>query len=501
MKRVLLFIQLLGLSKLALAQASLISKNLEVNSIRYEYQLHRTDENHVMFRICTVTAPVSCKESKSYLNEFDKNIFDLEFKTILSTIDANLATYLVAAPANLAAFNTVRDELHKLSKGKSGEKTPQQKEIEELKTRLKEVQDEKPEQDSIGKLKMMMSDVKVFDNKGQVKRTSRVKEIEILIVRGSIAKRRLKVTLIDGTDFFNEQSPVSFPIFYRRKKDNLVRYDGRNDSSLHVKLGDVLDFNFFSNLNYPSDGIIILNQEKPEATLRIGSSLNNLITVTAYTDLLGLLGRKANGLIQTEIAGNFITNSGNWKNTDIVFHNFMQPYIRLSKFDSKFASLDSNNIKPGPNKKDTVIRTYLNQITYLQAGLKVNVIHLGIGINQAIKINLGTDINLVSADSLYGRDIIFFNYYPEFNYTVNRLKNFGMDCSIRFLHQRISDNSDILNKGFIWVFNPQITLNYFTSSKEENKMFFRFGYFDNLKDSKYNFAQFQIGYKTSLKLN
>ncbi|MFT3822521.1 MAG: hypothetical protein QM731_01325 [Chitinophagaceae bacterium] len=501
MKKLLLSSLLLAVGRLLSAQTTLISKNFEFNSVRYEYQLNRTDDKHVQFSICTATTPATCKTSKAYLNDFDKTLYDPEFKSFMMALDSTLGSFLAATAANQTAFDKLKDDLYNQSLEKIKEKTPQQKTIEDLQGRLKEVLADNSSEEVIGALVMPEQTINVYNKKEQVVRTTTIKQVEVTIGRGSIMRRGLKITLDDGGVYFNRQAPISFASFFRRKADRMVRFDSRLDSAFYVQLGDILDYSFRGTINYPADGYHILTKEKRVDSLRIGSALNNLIEMTVYTDLLGLLGRKANGLLQSEVSGNFITNTGSIKNSDIVFHNFIRPYIRLSKFDSRFTSLDSSNIQPGPGKKDTVNRTYLNQISYLQGGIKMNLVHFGIGINQAINLNIGADINLVSTDSLYKKDIIFFNFYPEFNYTVNRVKNFGMDVSLKFLRQHIAENVNISNSGSIWIFNPNITLCYYVSSKEENKVYFRFNYFDNLHEGKYNFTQFQLGYKTSLKIN
>lgn len=505
MKQLLLSLLLLAASPLLPAQTDLLSKNIQFNNVRYEYKLKRTDDQHVQFSICTVATPPVCQTSRLYLNDFDKSLFNDEFKTMLTTLDSTLGAFLTAAATNQTDFDKMKDDLYNESLKKITEKTPEQKTIESLQEQLKNVLGDEGTQEPVGELIMPDLEITVYkldnNNNEQEARKARVKQVEVTIGRGYIMRRGLKIILDDGSVYFNRQAPISFPSFFRRKGNRMARFDGRKDSALFVKMGDVLDYNFFGTLNYPADGFHVLTKEKRRDTLRIGSALNNLIEMTAYTDLLGLLGRKANGLLQAEVSGNFITNTGSFRNSDIVFHNFIRPYIRISKFDSKFTSLDSAHILAGPNKQDTVNRSYLNQISYLQAGIKMNVIHFGIGVNQSINLNIGADINLVSTDSLYKKDIIFFNYYPEFNYTVSRVKNFGMDASLKLLWQHISGNDHIVNTSPIWIFNPSITLSYYTSSKEENKIYFRFNFFDNHHDNKSNFTQFQVGYKTSLKLN
>jgi hypothetical protein len=268
----------------------------------------------------------------------------------------------------------------------------------------------------------------------------------------------------------------------------------------YVQLGDVIDYSTTGRFSYPDDTTFVLNDDHPKQILVAASSLNNLLDVSIYTDLLGLLDHKPNGLIQTEIAGNFQSNSAILPNTDIGFHNFMRPYVRLSKLDSKYASLDSSNIKPGPDKKDTVNRTYLNQISYLQAGILMNIVRFGIGINQTIYVNIGADVNLVNTDSLYKQDITFFNYYPEIAYNIVRLNNFGMDLTLRFLNQFLGGSSKdkFVNNTGIWIFKPQATLYYYPSKDISKKLYLRFNYYANWSDNHYNFTQFQLGYKTNL---
>ena len=381
------------------------------------------------------------------------------------------------------------------------EKTETQKNIDALNERISSVLNQDPEFEPIGEMTQLTTDVSIKKTGTEI-RKSKVKRIEITFEHGAIGRRLLRVEMEDGSVFFNKQAPINLPRIFVRKKDCIYRYDSRSAvKDEYIELGDVLDYHYFGKFNYPADGNITLSTDKLRDTLRVGSSINSLLDVSVYTDLLGLLGNKPNGILQTEVAGNFISNTANIKNTDFIFHNFMRPYIRLSKFDSKFKSLDSLNIKAGANLKDTVNRTYLNQISYFQGGLMLNIVRVGLGVNQLIYLNAGADINLVNSDIIYKKDIVFFNYYPELNYTITRLKNFGMDCSLRFLRQRVGENSPFVNREAIWIFKPQMTIYYYPSKDASNKVYLRMNYFDNLKDSGDNFPQFQLGFKTNLKSN
>jgi hypothetical protein len=146
----------------------------------------------------------------------------------------------------------------------------------------------------------------------------------------------------------------------------------------------------------------------------------------------------------------------------------------------------------------------MTQISYLQAGLKMNLVKFGIGINQLINLNIGADVNLVNADSIYKKDITFFNYFGELNYTITRLKNFGMDAILKWSWQFLSAaNNNIIkieNKGRETFFTPMFNIYYFPSGDASSKIYFRFAYIANQENGKSNYTQFQVGYRTSLNL-
>ncbi|MDJ1473216.1 hypothetical protein [Xanthocytophaga flava] len=286
------------------------------------------------------------------------------------------------------------------------------------------------------------------------------------------------------------------PRLFKRKADVLQLEDVRRNETIQV--GAVITYDYTGKFYYPAENDFTLSKESKTFEIKNGSTINQLIDVSIYTDLLGLLGRKPNGILQTEISGNFISNTSNVPNTNIIFHNFVRPYFRLTKYDSRFAQLDSTNGFPTPEARNTVNRTYLNQIAYLQAGLKTNIVSFGIGTNQKVHVNAGVEMGLVNADSIFKRDITLFSFYPEVSYSIVRMKNFSMECSAKLLRQKLTDDSPFENNGYESLLNTQITLFYFPFSNPDNKIFLRFSYFDNLTSGKYNFSQFQIGWKATL---
>lgn len=331
---------------------------------------------------------------------------------------------------------------------------------------------------------------------GDTNRKAEVRCIEIALGNGAIAKRGLVVTLDNGQKFVNWRSPISLARFAKRNDKLYAKNPAL--SSQYIRVSDVLDYSYFYKFSYPEDSYYTLSKDKVTDTLKVGASINQLIEVRIYTDLLGLLGRKANGLIQTEISGNFISNSTSVPETDITFHTFVKPYFRLSKLDSKFSSLDTAHIEKVPGKADAVNRVYLNQIAYLQAGIKTNIVRFGIGVNQEIFVNAGLDINLVNADSLYQKDISFINYYPEVEYRINRLSNFGLEFGSRMYWQYLTKTAPFSNKGSEQILHFYSTINYYPFSNTNSKIYLRFSGFTSVKASDYSFTQFQFGVKTGL---
>jgi len=330
------------------------------------------------------------------------------------------------------------------------------------------------------------------------------KEAKIDSIRFSIEMGKLSTKLIrvyvGGEEFENTKAPIPVLRIRKRKYDNLWNFD----EDKYIRIGDVLRYTPVT-WHLPDDvEHLLLTPEKRSQTLSAASNLNSLINFSLYTDLAGLLGRRANGLINTDVTSRFITNTGNFSNRDITPFSFIEGSVSLSKFDSKFKSMDSSSIKAGPMNQDTVDRMQLIQTAWLKGGLKANLVSYRFSRNQYIQANVGVRINVVNADSFYrkekDKDIIMFDYYVEAAYNISRLKNFGMDISVKWIFQRLADKEKFYNKEMEYIFNPQIAFSYFPTSNQNNRIYLRFNYFANHKKDANNFYQLQFGIKTGLKL-
>lgn len=378
-------------------------------------------------------------------------------------------------------------------------RTTQEKQNDETISLLKQILNGAGGKQAIGWFTLKKKSVNVYQlqngKETLFKPNQPIKSITITVENGAIAKKGIAVQLNqeDSLLFRNQRSPITIYGLRRRYADRLFV---ENDSAaLFVKTGELFYYNYKGKFHYPDNESATISPIQTVDSLYNYTEFNDIIDVTLYTDLLALVSRKPNGIIQTQVSGNFITNTrGLIPNFNFFLMNFIQPYFRLSKFDSRFAQIDSNIIK-----KDTAYnKLFLTQTSYLQAGVKFNIFRLGLGPNQEILVNMGVDVNLTSADSLFKKDISFVNYYPEVAYRVNGMENFGLDVSMKWIRQEYAKSSPFVNREAIWVFNPQVTAYYSPFANKNAKIYVRYANFAEIKAGKSNFGQFQFGLKTNL---
>jgi len=390
-------------------------------------------------------------------------------------------------------------------KYKDAEKSKKPKEISPEETqfsnRRAEIDSEKVTHSDLGMISLRDSTgkINIYSRDGSVFKEVKIDNVQFAIEDGKLLRKQLYVKIGQET-YTNKSSPIPVNRINERGGDTL-RKQNRPADGTYLMLGEVLKYE--GNGYVPDDTTIILTPAKWTKTLSATSNLNSLINVALYTDLAGLLGRRANGIINTDVSGRFITNTRNIRNWDATPVSFVEGHVVLSKFDSKFKSIDSSAIKIGQNgQKDTIDRMQMIQTAWLKGSVKLNLLAYRFFYYQNFYVNIGARINVVNGDSLFGkeRDIIFFDYYPELVYSVNRLKNFGMEISLKWLQQRVADKEPFENSGWESVFNPQISFFYNPVASQNSRIYLRFNYFANRKKDANNFYQLQFGIKTDLKL-
>ncbi|MBK8514731.1 MAG: hypothetical protein IPL55_00145 [Saprospiraceae bacterium] len=350
----------------------------------------------------------------------------------------------------------------------------------------------------IGFFEMMDSVVITQSTPGKSSQSSKekIKNIDINLSLGAIPKNGILVELENGLKFRNKHFPVSLYRFDKNKKLTLQSMDLREIKTASIELGDAFDYTYKGRFTYPANSYITLSPDNKNDTVSATTSLKELLDVNIYSDLLALLGRKPNGIIQTEISTTFITNTQSWGKNDIVFNNYIHSYFKLAKFDSKFAQIDSSYFF-GNTDSLKIRRLLLNRNAYLQAGLKTNLFKFGIGQNQQLFLNIGGEINLANADSLFQSDLVSVDYYPELVHTINNIENFGLEIGLKYLWQSVPKNSPFNNRETVRILNPSLTIYYFPFTNPNNKIYLRYAHFAQLNgDLKLNFPQFQFGFKT-----
>jgi len=490
---------------LCLAGIAQTSTNFTINKKLYEFKITKADDSHLQFSVAKALADTGGTQSFTKSSVVLKNIpaadFNSEFDKVMVQVDT---TYNPGADTLKAEIDNVKTSLY--STLQASQKTATEQRLEVVETKLSALANGGADIRPIGYFTLKTLTPGTVTSKNATTATAikganlvTIKDVAIVLVTGSIAKRGLKVTLDDGSVFTNRDAPINLYNFAKETSDLLYEEDSR--STQYLVLGDVLRYSTIGRFYYPADrDDIHLNDKHRVDTINVATDINQLLDVSAYSDFLGLLGHKANGILQTEVSSNIVSNTATWGNSDIVVNNFWRPYIRLSKFDSRFGQLDSSKVMFGKNgQQDTINRTYLNQISYLQAGVKINFIRFGIGNNQKVYINGGADFNLVNADSLYKKDIGFINYYPEIEYSITWLKNWEFNMSGKVLYQYLTHDDPFANKKEEErILNFQAAISYYPFADPESKIYLRFSYYDNIKDGSYNFPQFQFGFKTSM---
>lgn len=353
----------------------------------------------------------------------------------------------------------------------------------------------------VGVMYLKDSLVGIYNADGQLLKKTKIDSVMFTIESGKLSRRQLIIETVDGS-FTNKRAPISTLIFDERGLDRLWNEEKGNNTFIYLK--DVLKYRYYSPY-FPDDlENATVSPKNPAKVLSAASNLNSLINVAIYTDLPGLLGRKANGLINTDVTSRFMTNAKNISNWDVTLAAFIEANLCLSKFDSKFKSLDSTDIRVNSGTHaDTLNRLKIIQTAWLKGSIKLNVVSIKLLAAQYIEVNFGTRVNVVNADSIYRKssDIISFDYYPELVYSVKRLSNFGMDLSIRWISQRLSGKAAFANGNGLYVFNPEAAFYYYPVNKSSSRMYLRFDYFAGHDKLFPNFYQLQFGYKTSLNLS
>lgn len=371
-------------------------------------------------------------------------------------------------------------------------------EIKSIEDRLATLENEKVTFTDVGivSLRDNTGKIKIHKPNGSVFETE-IDSVDLVIREGQLMRKQLLVKTGDGY-FWNHGAPIPVNRINERGGDTLRPKNAPYNN--YILLSEILEY--IGDGYIPDDTTIALTPAKSKKKLSATSNLNSLINFAIYTDLTGLLGRRANAIINTDVSGRFITNTRNIPHKDITPLAFIEANFVLSKFDSKFKSLDSSSIKSGSGgAKDTVDRMLMMQTAWFKGSVKLNLLSWRFFYYQAAYLNIGARINVVNGDSLFKkeRDILFFDYFLEGVYSISKLRNFGLDLTFRQSFQKVADKEPFSNNGWQFIFNPQVSFSYFPIENRNSKIYLRFNYFANRKKDASNFYQLELGIKSDLK--
>ncbi len=455
------------------------------------------------------------KHASQIILKWDKEYTLKEGESISFEFKIERKTKVAESSKTKDDFDTIAINLIVIHQEKPKEKNADEKMRETVTASIKEALLEESKDKGIGQFEIKNYYIKGKLNSSnnctqQKKKNSQIVDLKIdsIYIRtedGAIARRGLFVKAIDTITkivyyFRNMQAPIELAKNERRYGDTLFLANGEG-CQVYINYGELLQYTFIGKFSYPDNGEFFINQQKKIATVSNKISLKDIINISIFTDLLSLLGRRANGVIQTEFNATFITNTKNTINKDKILWSFISPYFAFSKFDSKFQQIDSFNANIKKiNGKDSINRLYINQIAYIKSGLKLNIFKRSFWPNEQMQINVGAEMTLTNADSIYKKDLVMLNYYPEILYKVTRMENFGMEASIRYLVQTPAKNLNFYNDKPSVFFNPQVTLYYYPFSNPDNRIYFKYAHFAEIgaKGNNSNYPILQFGYKTNL---
>lgn len=324
-----------------------------------------------------------------------------------------------------------------------------------------------------------------------------IDSISIAINEGVI--EHIRVHTKEGDIFTNVSSPIPLLTIEKRFEDKLI--NPRDGSFIFLK--DAVYFEANRRFNYfPENGELKLkNTFKEDSTIVTGSKklvaengINSLVNLQVYSDLLGVFGNEANGIIQFEANSKFYLHRGTYKNSYIFTPgDAIEPFFHFSRIDSKF---DTISITTGQVNRMELFRRY----TYA-VGLDVNLFRADFRPHNSFEIKAGY---MYSSSSLNveGNKITagLHTPYGELVLKSKKLNNFAIDIRARYLFQKMNPNEYISNDEWNQLVSFRAGISYFPNKNKTDKIFLRFVNYLNLSDRKEDFSLLQLGFSKTITL-
>ncbi len=303
----------------------------------------------------------------------------------------------------------------------------------------------------------------------------------------------LKIYSKDEETFYNTAAPIPILTMEKRFEDKL--YNPKDGCFILLK--DVLSFDADTRFNYFPDDTVFIMQKDPNKAAEIfplsaSNDFSSFVNIQAYSDLLGVLGDKANGLVQIEANTKFYLHRGNVRNKFMYAFYAFEPFFHFSKIDSKFDTISLSS--PREINRMEVFRRHTFAV-----GTDLNVFRFDWRPANSFELKAGYQYsvsNLVfNAKKV---DAILHTPYAEAVIKSKRMKNFGTDLRVRFLLQKLNpiEGVDNLSWDHLWAFKASVY--YFSGNKNKDKVFLRFLNYVDLGNRKQDFSQLQLGFSKAL---
>ncbi|MGM9508815.1 hypothetical protein ACS5NO_13855 [Larkinella sp. GY13] len=367
----------------------------------------------------------------------------------------------------------------------------------------------------------VISDLKVYADIYKYKSVTKQYEYEISEIFTNIVSRKKEI--IDSPNVNTTSRKKRIPISIRH-----LIYDSRiGETKLYaigmaqgrykfdfLKFGEVLWYNPNLDRNYPpgDDPSIVLKPESEhrEKKLTTRTSLRSYINLNIYTDFLSLVkAERGNGLVQTEASAHIFLNTKNNHNRFSYFLNYLEPYFKYSRFDTGFNSVNPDTTADG---RIGINRNLLNQRSFLNLGIKLNLFKWITKFNNEYEINLFSQFDWANARGkaltrINPSDAVEYEFQrvnmlgigAEVKYKTVLYRNFGLTSGWRTSKQELWNRPGFENKKWSWYHSPEFELFYYPISNSDDKVFFRFRTVLTTFRSEQHFVQLQLGYKGQFK--
>lgn len=327
--------------------------------------------------------------------------------------------------------------------------------------------------------------------------STKIDEIIIIIQNGVITSLQV---IIEGRSFTNGQAPIEISARRFLQGDRFYAYtpgaeDGQRD---YIILPEFLGFKEYSNF-FPDDTSLVLTRSEQSKDLIQATGINSILDIRAYSDLLGTISDKPNGLVSGEARFKQFLHRRNVNNQGIYFWQYLKAGADFTKFDSRQAFVNYVSFN----------RSSALQRSWISGSLSFNIFNTWISNKSPSRfyIDLGGRVNgynlKTDEDSIAGfkKDSInlyAYGFFTEIGYDLVRSKNSGANVALQWYRQFSPDNLHPKMKGWQNFFQPRIEIYWHPMGSPANKIFARMIYTIERKDQTNSFLQVQVGYSVQL---